>query len=149
MPWQLSGRSSRRYACGWTAGAAGLVYAQTPPVALAAIALCWCSALFLSSCLPARLLSHLPLSHGPCPISLQQALALHHLDHQCTRRFSDAGELLHSSDSGSLTAAIRERGEIISLPWHVLQVGRVVLRPFYLKDGKGMAGKQAHLFPAD
>ncbi len=50
-----------------------------------------------------------------------QAVARHHLDHQCTRRFSHTGELLHSSDSGSLTAAISERGELISLPWHVLQ----------------------------
>lgn len=48
-------------------------------------------------------------------------MAHHHLDHQCTRRFSHTGELLHSSDSGSLTAAISQRGELVSLPWHVLQ----------------------------
>ncbi|PRW33218.1 putative plastid-lipid-associated chloroplastic isoform X2 [Chlorella sorokiniana] len=52
---------------------------------------------------------------------LKQAVARHHLDHQCTRRFSHTGEVLYSSDNGSLTAAISDRGELISLPWHVLQ----------------------------
>lgn len=66
-----------------------------------------------------------PTHHLPPPrprLALPpQAVARHHLDHQVTRRFSHTGEVLYSSDNGSLTAAISERGELISLPWHVLQ----------------------------
>lgn len=64
---------------------------------------------------------HLPPPR-PCRLAPPpQAVARHHLDHQVTRRFSHTGEVLYSSDNGSLTAAISERGELISLPWHVLQ----------------------------
>lgn len=64
---------------------------------------------------------HARASLGASTTCAAQAVAAHHLDHQVIRRYSDAGELLTACENGEMTAALRARGEIVSLPWHVLQ----------------------------
>lgn len=56
--------------------------------------------------------------------ALRQRLAAHHTQHLVQRRYSVAGELTSSTDKGDQASKVLEFGEIWSLKWHVLQVGR-------------------------